>query len=119
MEKRDTVAFLAYRLRSQTLSNKEKVTFDRVWTNVGNGYKPSTVIFKAPQPGHYHLTVVVMSTEGNILSLYLCHNGLRITSSFLTGIIRQEHKVHIESSSSYTILISSRQFVTFSGYRIT
>ncbi|CAG2240727.1 C1QL [Mytilus edulis] len=102
LEKRDTVAFSAYRSSSQTLSNGEIVIFDGVWTNVGNGYERSIGVFKAPNRGLYHLTAVVMSTDGNSLGLNLCHNGLRMTRSYLTGdekvlekLVRLEHKMEL------------------------
>ncbi|VDI64751.1 Hypothetical predicted protein [Mytilus galloprovincialis] len=130
LEKRDTVAFSAYRSSSQTLSNGEIVIFDGAWTNVGKGYERSIGVFKAPNPGLYHLTAVVMSTEGNSLGLNLYHNGLRMTRSYLSGdgyktgpfdvvILQKGDKVHIESDQIQTIFCNSNRYVTFSGYRIT
>ncbi|VDI54161.1 Hypothetical predicted protein [Mytilus galloprovincialis] len=79
-EKRNS-CFLSFRPSSQALSSKEIVIFDGIWTNVGKGYEPITVIFKAPQPGLYHFTAVVMPSSGSTLSLYLHHNELQITRS--------------------------------------
>ncbi|XP_076079019.1 uncharacterized protein LOC143049166 [Mytilus galloprovincialis] len=130
MEKRETVAFSAYRSSSQTLSNKEKVIFDGVWSNVENGYEPSTGVFTAPYPGLYHFTAVVMSTDGSILVLYLCHNGLCITRRLLTGDgyktgtidvvlnLQKGDKVYMQSDRSQTIYSDSSKYITFSGYRI-
>ncbi|XP_052087206.1 uncharacterized protein LOC127724314 [Mytilus californianus] len=131
MAKRETVAFSAYRPSPQTLSSGEKVIFDGVWTNVGNGYEPSTGVFKAPHPGLYHMTAVVMSYSGTSLGLDLYHNNLEITRSYLsgdgykTGIfdvvlnLQKGDKVHIESSGTYTIYSNHHKFITYSGYRIT
>ncbi|VDI49176.1 Hypothetical predicted protein, partial [Mytilus galloprovincialis] len=85
MEKKEAVAFSAYRSRSQTLQHGEKVIFDGVWTNVENGYEPSTGVFKTPHPGLYHLTAVVMSDSGSVLVLYLCHNESYMTRRLLSG----------------------------------
>ncbi|CAC5425708.1 C1QL [Mytilus coruscus] len=84
-KKRETVAFTAYRKSSQTLSNGQKVIFDQIWTNVGNGYEPSTGVFSAPHAGVYHFTAVVMSTNNNALYLTLYHNTVRTSSSFING----------------------------------
>ncbi|XP_063404335.1 uncharacterized protein LOC134687809 [Mytilus trossulus] len=131
LAKRETVAFSAYGSSSQTLSSREKVIFDGTWTNVGNGYEPITGIFEAPHPGLYHLTAVVMSTDGKSLGLDLYHNGVRITRSYLSGDgyktgtfdvvlnLQKGDKVHIESDTGYTIYSSSNKYITFSGYRIT
>ncbi|XP_052087204.1 uncharacterized protein LOC127724313 [Mytilus californianus] len=131
IEKRETVAFSAYRSSSQRLSAGDIVKFDGVWTNVGNGYEPSTGIFKAPHPGLYHLTDVVMSDNGQILILYLCHNGLRIATSYLNGDgyktgtfdvvfnLQKGDKVYLESHTSQTIYSDVNRYITFSGYRIT
>ncbi|VDI11041.1 Hypothetical predicted protein [Mytilus galloprovincialis] len=131
MEKRETVAFSAYRSSSQALSSGEKVIFDGLWTNVGNGYEPSTGVFTAPYPGLYHLTAVVVSTHGNSLGLYLCHNGLRMTRSYLSGDgyktgtfdvvfnLQKGDTVHIDGDGGHPIFSTSSKYVTFSGYRIT
>ncbi|VDI64750.1 Hypothetical predicted protein [Mytilus galloprovincialis] len=132
LAKRETVAFSAYRSSSQTLSSGEKVIFDGVWTNVGNGYEPSTGIFNAPHPGLHHFTAVLMSDYEKDLSLDLTLNGLRMTRNYLHGDgyktgtfdvvlnLQKGDKVHIESSSGYTCTIYSNsvKYITFSGYRI-
>ncbi|CAG2192690.1 C1QL [Mytilus edulis] len=129
--KKEAVAFSAYRSRSQTLSYGSIVVFDGVWTNVGNGYEPSTGIFTALYPGLYHLTAVVVSSSGNSLMLYLRHNGSRLTRSYQTGDgyktgtfdvvlnLQKGDKVYIDSQSIQTIYSDSTKFITFSGYRIT
>ncbi|VDI64752.1 Hypothetical predicted protein [Mytilus galloprovincialis] len=123
MEKKETVVFSAYRSSTQTLSNGEKLIFDGVWINVGNGYEPSTGVFKAPQPGLYHFTAVVMSDSGSNLVLYLCQNGLCITRRLLTGDgyktgtfdvvlnLQKGEKVYIQSDRSQIIYSDSNRHV--------
>ncbi|CAG2192689.1 C1QL [Mytilus edulis] len=131
LAKRETVAFSAHRSNSQTLSSREKVIFDGVWTYVGNGYEPSTGVFTAPHPGLYHFTAVLMSSDKKDLSLYLTLNELRMTRSYLHGdgyktgtfdVVFNLHKgdtVYIQSDRSQTIFSTSDKYVTFTGYRIT
>lgn len=131
MEKRETIAFSAYRSKSQTLSPGEKVIIDRVQTNVGNGYEPSTGVFKATHPGLHHFTAVLMSSENKDLSLYLNLNGLRMTRSYIYGDgykrgtfdavcnLQKGDKVHMDSDKNETIYSAGSKFLTFSGYRIT
>ncbi|VDI64755.1 Hypothetical predicted protein [Mytilus galloprovincialis] len=131
LAKRETVAFSAYRSNSQTLSSREKVIFDGVWTYVGNGYESSTGVFTAPHPGLYHFTAVLMSSDKKDLSLYLTLNELRMTRSYLHGdgyktgtfdVVFNLHKgdtVYIQSDRSQTIFSTSDKYVTFTGYRIT
>ncbi|CAG2198865.1 C1QL [Mytilus edulis] len=64
LKKGETIAFSAYREETQSLSAGTKVLFNKVWTNVGNGYQASTGIFTAPREGLYHFTAVLMSTSG-------------------------------------------------------
>ncbi|CAC5395885.1 unnamed protein product [Mytilus coruscus] len=133
LEQRETVAFSAYRSSSQTLSYQgETVIFDGVWTNVGNGYEPSTGIFKAPHPGLYHLTAVVCSNKGRNLDVYIYHNNLWKSRRYLSGDgykfgtfdvvfnLEKGDTVHISSGQTQTIYYSSQfRTIVFSGYRIT
>ncbi|CAG2185804.1 C1QL [Mytilus edulis] len=82
MEKRTTVAFSAYTTNPQTITSNTNIKFEKIWTNIGNGYDPSTGIFTAPRQGVYHITAVVMSSNGNTLYLHLKHNNEYIAGSF-------------------------------------
>ena len=48
--------------------------FDKVWTNVGNGYNPNTGKFTAPKSGLYQISGTVMSSAGKLLYVYLFKN---------------------------------------------
>ena len=42
----------------------EKIVFNNVLSNVGNGYNETTGIFTAPRNGTYQFTLVTMATGG-------------------------------------------------------
>ncbi|XP_071136743.1 complement C1q tumor necrosis factor-related protein 3-like [Mytilus edulis] len=129
VEKR--VDFSAYRTSSQPLSSGAKVVFYQVWTNVGNGYEPSTGVFTAPYVGLYHLTAVVASENNKSLFLKLYHNGNKTPGSWLTGDgcktgsfdvvlnLQKGDRVYIfVGSGSNTIFSNPYAYVTFSGHII-
>ncbi|XP_076079018.1 complement C1q tumor necrosis factor-related protein 3-like [Mytilus galloprovincialis] len=126
----DPVAFVAYRTRSQSLVNGTKVVFDKIWTNVGNGYQPSTGIFTAPRAGLYHLSAVAMSRNGNQLYVRLLHNGQSKSGSWVTGdgrktgilnavlSIQKGDEICIVAGNSETIYSDGNAYINFSGYTI-
>ncbi|XP_063404334.1 uncharacterized protein LOC134687808 [Mytilus trossulus] len=85
VRKRDPIAFSAYRTSPLTLQQGRKVIFDKVWTNVGNGYDPITGVFTAPRAGLYHITGLILSnTDGSFYSR-LYHNKVVASGSYITG----------------------------------
>ncbi|XP_071145335.1 cerebellin-3-like [Mytilus edulis] len=127
-KKKDFPAFTAYRSSSQSLSVNEIVKFDKIWTNNGDGYDPSSGVFTAPLAGLYRFAAVVMSVSDAVLYLSLYHNDAQITSSYLsdkgykTGTfdvaltLEQGDKVSIRSrSKSQTIFSDGSNYCTFSG----
>lgn len=127
---RNPVAFSAYRTSSQSLYAGTKVLFNQVWTNVGNGYEPSTGIFTAPRAGLYHFTAVVMSSSNQLLYLRLYHNTLMTAGSHVSGrdfetgtfdvifSLQKGDEVYIAGGGSYTIYSAGSKYVTFSGHII-
>ncbi|VDI65294.1 Hypothetical predicted protein [Mytilus galloprovincialis] len=127
---RNPIAFSAYRSSSQSLTSGTKVLFSQVWTNVGNGYEPSTGIFTAPRTGLYHITAVVMSPSGRNLSLRLYRNKSMLSGSYLNGrdyntgtfdvilSLQKRDEVYIAGYGSYTIYSDSGKHITFSGHII-
>ncbi|VDH99191.1 Hypothetical predicted protein [Mytilus galloprovincialis] len=124
----NVIAFSAYRSASQSLPASTIVHFDKLWTNIGNGYNPNTGIFTAPRSGLYHFTSVVVSGS-ETLYLRLFHNDtievsslIRIqydTGSFdvLLSLVKRD-AVSIKSSGSYEIFSNSNNYISFSGYII-
>ncbi|CAC5406064.1 C1QL [Mytilus coruscus] len=130
MKKQSTVAFSAYTINSQTITSNTNVKFEKVWTNIGNGYDPSTGIFTAPHQGVYHITAVVMSVSGQTLYLHVKHNteytsGTYVTDNgYKTGTmdvvlnLQKGDKVSVGCKSSYTVYSDSDKYTTFSGHLI-
>ncbi|XP_071145337.1 complement C1q-like protein 3 [Mytilus edulis] len=127
-KRKDFPAFAAYRASSQSLSVNEVVKFDKVWTNNGNGYDPSSGVFTAPLAGLYHFAAVVMSTNGGNLYVRLFHNNDKITSTYTTDkgyktgtfdivlTLEKGDKVYIKSGhNSQSIFSDADNYSTFSG----
>ncbi|CAC5395854.1 C1QL [Mytilus coruscus] len=130
--KRDSVAFSAYRIDSQTLSSNEKnFKFDKIWTNVGNAYDPGTGIFTAPQLGVYHFSAVALSVSEEILYICFIHNTAKKPASWVTGRgyktgtldvvlnLQKGDEISVGGSSIYTIYSDFNKYATFSGYLIS
>lgn len=126
-KRKDFPAFTAYRTSKQSLSVKNAVVFDKVWTNNGNGYNPSSGVFTAPIAGLYHFAAVVMSVEGKSLYLSLFHNSAKIASSFITDkgyktgtfdvvlTLEKGDTVSIKSGHNQYIFSDGDKYSTFSG----
>ncbi|XP_063404332.1 uncharacterized protein LOC134687806 [Mytilus trossulus] len=130
VKKRDPIGFSAYRTSSQTVSSNTKVKFDKVWTNVGNGYDPNTGIFTAPRAGLYHITAVILSQSGANFYPKLYHNKVQVSGSYITGdgdktgtfdavfSLQKADEVYIVGHSTYTIYSDGFAHATFSGHII-
>lgn len=47
------------------MSSGEVIKFNKVITNVGDGYNESTGVFTAPEAGYYEFTVTIMAQSSN------------------------------------------------------
>lgn len=131
LTKRHIVAFSAYRTSQQYISsNDETFKFDNEWTNIGNGYDPSTGIFTAPHPGVYHFSAVAVSVNDKTLYLKLLHNNKRTSGSWVTGRgyktgtmdvvfnLQKSDTVSVGAANGYAMYSDSNIYATFSGYLI-
>ncbi|CAC5358880.1 unnamed protein product [Mytilus coruscus] len=128
MAKNDVIAFSAYRSASQSLSFGTIVHFDKVWTNIGNGYNPTTGIFTAPRSGLYHFTSVLMSENYSInLRLFLndsIKSTMYIHTKYDTGSfdvllsLKKKDTVSIKGTGTSTVHSSGGTYMSFSGYTI-
>ena len=68
-------------LSSQTtFNNNQKVIFDNVISNVGNGYNDVTGIFTVPHNGSYELTLRNMGNSGGTYTDIVRDNTLECTA---------------------------------------
>lgn len=68
-----------------TLGDKQVIVYDRVLTNVGNGYNPSLGHFTAPIKGNYFISVDAMGRPNELLSLNIFKNGNAIEYIYTGG----------------------------------
>ncbi|CAC5383069.1 C1QL [Mytilus coruscus] len=131
LKTRHIVAFSAYRISQQKLTSPhENFKFDNVWTNIGNGYDPSTGIFTAPHQGVYHFSAVAVSVNGKTLYLKLVHNNKSTSGSWVTGLgyktgtmdvifnLQKGDKMSVGATGGYALYSDINKYATFSGYLI-
>ena len=105
--------------------------FDKVWTNVGNGYNPKTGKFTAPNGGLYQISGTVMSAHGKHLHVYLFKNDkqtvcLYTGSGHATGTVsivftlQKGETVYMNHhNKTETIYSDSSVYCVFSGFLIS
>ncbi|XP_060606791.1 heavy metal-binding protein HIP-like isoform X1 [Ruditapes philippinarum] len=123
------VGFNARLSSTKTVSQGDKVVFEIVMINKGEGYDNSTGIFTAPYTGLYFFSVHVCSGTGSYVSYAIYQDGSQLTrssqydnyvyscSSVSTiAIVNKDEQVWVqieETSLFFTDVIRSN---TFSGY---
>ena len=129
--KNEIPAFSASRSKSKSFGPGEIILFDKVWTNVGNGYNPNTGKFTAPKSGLYQISGTVMSSAGKSLAVYLCKNdkqtvSLHTGSGYGTGTVnivlklQKGETVYMKNhNSTKTIYSDSSVYCVFSGFLIS
>ncbi|CAL1526606.1 unnamed protein product [Lymnaea stagnalis] len=114
-EKRQTQvarpAFSAGLTSSLNVSDHVNVTYDRVFTNVGNVYDPQTGVFTVPLNGTYTILFHALAEYSGMLWLDLYRNSQYITSAY----------AHIEgqygaASNSITITLAKGDEVYITGH---
>ena len=80
--KNEVPAFGASSTKNENLDNNEVVKFDKVWTNIGNGYDSSSGVFTAPRGGVYQFSCSAMTLSGKTLRLHLMKNDQRTVSLY-------------------------------------
>ncbi|CAC5384730.1 COL8A [Mytilus coruscus] len=131
---RDTTpAFSAVLTNAQNVAENTATKFDRVVTNILDGYDPATGIFTAPIDGVYHFSSSVLSPKGNKLFVSLYHNDVAITSiwaspadaTFEMGTtnmvldLKEGDEVAIRSRGNYRVHSHPDGFSSFSGFMIS
>ena len=73
------VAFTALVSKDTTVGSKAVVKYDRVLSNVGGAYHPSTGIFTAPYKGVYTISCSLLSDPSNSVHLQITKNGSKVS----------------------------------------
>jgi hypothetical protein len=133
LQERNT-CFSASRSKSKSLGPGEILLFDKVWTNIGNGYNPNTGKFTAPQSGLYQISGTVMSVPGKTLHAYLFKNDKQTVSAYASighnsmtsGTVNMVLKlqkgdtVYMKHQNITTTMYSSSSvYCVFSGFLIS
>jgi hypothetical protein len=79
------VAFTAILSKSISLGSNEIIKYDKVITNVGKAYTPSTGIFLVPLSGIYTVSVSMMGDPTNKIHLQLERNGSELLRLYTGG----------------------------------
>ncbi|CAG2187624.1 COL8A [Mytilus edulis] len=125
-------AFSAMLTYSLTPGNGKAIKFDKVVTNILNGYNPTSGIFTALVPGVYHFSYTVMTEIGKYLVVYLTLNNTKQHSTWLLGPkhetgttsiilnLKKGDQVAVKSAdNNFSIFSNSNMYSSFSGYLIS
>jgi hypothetical protein len=105
-------AFTAILSNSISLGSNEVVKYDKVITNVGKAYTPSTGIFLVPLSGIYTVSVSMMGHPTNKIHLQLERNGSELVRLYTGGAGSYElvsHTINIELTRGDRVWVQRRK----------
>ncbi|XP_017296964.1 complement C1q-like protein 2 [Kryptolebias marmoratus] len=129
------VAFSATLLNNQNWTSlgpyekDETLKFERVVTNIGNGYDPATGVFTAPAKGLYYVQITGMVGSSGTLNAGLKKNGENMfaihqkagtqasASNGMTLALEQGDRLFVQLWAGQTIADQSR-LSTFTGFLV-
>ena len=126
------VMFSAYLDRFVKLYHDDVVIFNRIVTNVGGHYKPSTGVFTCPVSGYYVFDVHVQGQEDQTAAVEIRLNGGQLVralaednldnqsvSAHVTVMLRQGDKVDVAVYNRRSYLAGGKyRFCMFSGHLV-
>ncbi|XP_063422233.1 complement C1q-like protein 2 [Mytilus trossulus] len=126
---RDIPAFTASISGTKSVGKNEILKFDKVWTNNGNHYNPSTGIFQSPKEGLYQVSATVMSSSGKQLFVRIWQNetkmiglypGTGYSEATINMVLHLKKGDKVTVRGEYGSLHSSEQYYsTFSAYLVS
>jgi len=130
----EEIAFSAGLSGDRIVGRRQKVVYDRVFTNVGLGYSPRSGVFTVPQSGIYVLQVHALARTGEpvylqmkvnqdyVMSLHgLKTNEYASASNAVILALDQGDEVYVANGkyvNSKLYGVSDEVYCTFSGYYI-
>ncbi|XP_078309442.1 complement C1q tumor necrosis factor-related protein 6-like [Crassostrea virginica] len=78
-QKGPAIAFTALVSKNTDVGSKAVVKYDRILSNVGGAYHPSTGTFTAPFKGVYSISCSLMSDPSNSVHLQITKNGSKLS----------------------------------------
>ncbi|KAK0044796.1 complement C1q-like protein 3 [Biomphalaria pfeifferi] len=123
-------AFSAGLTHGVNVSDHVNVTYDRVWTNIGNGYDPTTGVFTAPVDGTYTFLYHALAEFDGMLWLDFYQNSNYISSAYahienqygatsnsVTLNAKKGDQMYITGHGTSILYgLSDDVYATFSGY---
>lgn len=102
------VAFSAALTTTSTINAQQNVIFDKVITNVGNGYNKSSGKFTAPMKGLYFVSVTLFNFYHVSPTMELVQNDQNVVDLYLDG------SGHQNSGMSQTLVLQLNKGDTIS-----
>ncbi|XP_061167442.1 heavy metal-binding protein HIP-like [Saccostrea echinata] len=85
-DKKGTVAFQTTLSKYlENMGNEQRVIFDKVTLNEGNGYDKKTGVFTAPDEGVYKFSWTIMTKGGKYFISEIIHDGKKIARNYADG----------------------------------
>ncbi|XP_056014407.1 complement C1q subcomponent subunit C-like [Ostrea edulis] len=95
-----SVAFTALLSKDTTVSAHAVVKYDRVLTNWGGAYQPTTGVFTAPYNGLYSISCSLMSHPSNSVHVNIVKNGKKMS------VVYSNAKTHPHASQTLQLRLN-------------
>jgi hypothetical protein len=86
------------------------IKYDRVLTNCGGAYQPSTGVFTAPFTGLYSISCTMMALPGNAVHVAINQNGENLS------IVYSHSKTYRQASQTLQLKLRKGDQITIQNY---